>query len=79
MKHTAPLPALLRSELERELQIARQNSLIAMRKGDYLAVARLTSKVAQLNKNLEEMASNLRSSSDFRASHTASTHMASEL
>jgi hypothetical protein len=43
------------SDLEKELLSIRQQSLIAMRKGDYRAVAKYTNEAARVNRLITEM------------------------
>ena len=45
----APGAQRSRPELERELQALRQQSLIAIRRGDYRSVAKFTNEAARIN------------------------------
>ena len=42
-------------QLKAELEQARQQSLQATRRGDYLAVARLTARTAELNREISQV------------------------
>jgi hypothetical protein len=53
-----------RAALEESLQKARHESVIAMRKGDFRAVARLTNEAAQINRSIIEL------DGDFFADHS---------
>ena len=53
MKLKRPDPESI-SQLRRELQQVRRESLLATRHGDFIKVARLTSRAATLNREISE-------------------------